>query len=188
MSRGWLINFALLMVGAVCVGAFGRARRSPGAAKAPHDRSSMWLGMAHLASLAAAVVFPWTGWGQLSLPRAVAFTGYGVQVLGFALQLWAMVTLRDLYTLSLQARTGEELVVRGPYRMVRHPGYLAQLIVWFGFALGTRNVAVIAVVVLADLASYRHRIRVEERLLLASAGEAYGRYARRTKRLLPGLW
>lgn len=179
--------FVLLFVFTGAVGAVNRrlARARP---KAPHDRSSMWLGLAHSASLLSAVVFPWLGLGQLPVGAAVGWLGVGLLVAGFALQLAAMLTLRELYSLSLQAQAEQRVVVRGPYRWVRHPGYLAQMVFWFGFALATRNAWVIAVVVVADLAVYLHRIRVEERLLLTTVGDAYRAYAARTRRLLPGIW
>jgi protein-S-isoprenylcysteine O-methyltransferase Ste14 len=156
--------------------------------KAPHDRSSMWLGMAHSASLLSAILFPWLGWGRLAVGEAFAWLGIALLVAGFALQLGAMLTLRDLYSLSLDARSEQHVVTRGPYRFVRHPGYLAQMVFWFGFALATRNALVLVVVVLADLIAYVHRIRVEERLLLGTVGETYRAYAERTPRLLPGIW
>jgi protein-S-isoprenylcysteine O-methyltransferase Ste14 len=156
--------------------------------EAPHDRSSMWLGMAHSGSLLSAAVFPWLGWGLLPVGEAFAWLGIVLLVAGFSLQGVAMITLRALYSLSLDAHVEQHVVTRGPYRFVRHPGYLAQLVFWFGLALATRNALVIAVVVLADLFVYLHRSRVEERLLLGTVGEAYRAYAARTRRLLPGIW
>lgn len=161
------------------------ARKGP---RAPHERSSMWLGMAHGASLVSAIVFPWIGWGALSVGEAVAWFGIALLIAGFSLQLSAMLALRELYSLSLQAHSEQRVITRGPYRWVRHPGYLAQMVCWFGFALATRNALVIAVVVLADLLVYPSRIRVEERLLLETVGEAYREYAAHTRRLLPGIW
>jgi protein-S-isoprenylcysteine O-methyltransferase Ste14 len=179
--------FVLLFAATGVIGALSK-RLAVGRPQAPHDRSSMWLGMAHAASLVSALVFPWLGWGRVPVGEAVGWLGIAVLVAGFSFQLAAMLTLRESYTLSLQAHAEQHVVTKGPYRLIRHPGYLAQMVFWFGFALATRNALVIAVVVLTDLPVYLYRIHVEERLLLETLGEAYRAYAAHTRRLLPGIW
>jgi len=78
------------------------------------------------------------------------------------------------------------LVRRGPYGRVRHPIYLAELIMVLACALaGWRPLSVVAVVLAVLLVVVR--IRIEERLLAALPG--YASYGHRVRwRLLPGLW
>lgn len=79
-----------------------------------------------------------------------------------------------------------ELVARGPYRVVRHPAYLGELLMVLGCVLAAPGAAAAATLA-AALAAVTLRIRAEERLLVTGAG--YGRYAERVRwRLLPGLW
>lgn len=151
-------------------------------------RSSLVLGMAHTASLAAVVVFPWLGVGDLALSAAVAWAALAVMGLGLALQLWAMRVLGPLFTPKLQAADAQPIVERGPYRLVRHPGYLGQIIFWLAFAVATRNALTIAVVIVADAIGYGLRIQTEEQLLRATVGARYRAYAARRARLVPGMW
>lgn len=102
---------------------------------------------------------------------------------------FALLAVIGLATLGrsfavLPARRG--LVVRGPYRLVRHPIYLAEL----GMvvcACATRGLpAALGALVLATLA-IAPRIRAEERTLLEDA--AYAAYRAEVRhRLLPGLF
>jgi protein-S-isoprenylcysteine O-methyltransferase len=79
-------------------------------------------------------------------------------------------------------------VETGPYRVVRHPSYTGLLLqcAGLGIVLGTA-LTVFVIIVPASLVLF-HRIRVEERALLANFGKRYETYTRRTKRLLPGIF
>jgi len=78
------------------------------------------------------------------------------------------------------------LVERGPYRRIRHPMYLAELLIAAGMPilLGAGwTLVVSAVFALLVL----HRIGVEERLLTARL-PGYSAYATRTHRLVPHVY
>jgi protein-S-isoprenylcysteine O-methyltransferase Ste14 len=78
------------------------------------------------------------------------------------------------------------LVTRGPYRLVRHPLYLGELTAVLGVVLGSHRWAFALPVWCLCVGLQLIRTRYEERTLLAEFPE-YGPYARRTKRLIPGL-
>jgi protein-S-isoprenylcysteine O-methyltransferase Ste14 len=78
------------------------------------------------------------------------------------------------------------LVVRGPYRLVRHPLYLGELTASLGIVVGARNPVAAAGAWLACLALQLARAHYEELNLRAQFPE-YADYAARTKRLVPGL-
>jgi protein-S-isoprenylcysteine O-methyltransferase Ste14 len=79
------------------------------------------------------------------------------------------------------------LVTRGPYAAVRHPLYLASLLVASGLALivGSWLFLVPMAAIALTLPSL---IAIEEGRLAARYGDAFREYARRTRRLLPGIW
>lgn len=78
------------------------------------------------------------------------------------------------------------LATQGPYRLVRHPMYLAYVLADIGYNLQEWNYGTV-LLVLAGWASLRYRIRAEERVLFQHAGwPAYAATVRR--RLVPGLW
>ena len=87
---------------------------------------------------------------------------------------------------STLVTSGDQSVVRhGPYRLVRHPGYLGSMLAWTGAAASSGNLlSLLAVLALLAIA-YAHRIRTEERMLIDALGEPYAEYRRRSWRLLP---
>jgi protein-S-isoprenylcysteine O-methyltransferase Ste14 len=78
------------------------------------------------------------------------------------------------------------LVMRGPYRIVRHPLYLGELIASLGIVIGARHWLAALVAWVCCLVLQLARTHYEERSLRAQFPE-YGGYAKRTKRLIPGI-
>ena len=78
------------------------------------------------------------------------------------------------------------LVVRGPYRLVRHPLYLGELTAAIGIVIGSRHPVAAAGAWLVCLGLQIARTHYEESNLRAQF-PAYEDYAARTKRILPGL-
>ena len=80
------------------------------------------------------------------------------------------------------------VVSRGPYCLVRHPGYLGSLMTWLGAAAATGNVLVMAGVAVLLLIAYIRRINAEEAMLAEKLGAPYAEYRKRTWRLLPFIF
>jgi protein-S-isoprenylcysteine O-methyltransferase Ste14 len=78
------------------------------------------------------------------------------------------------------------LVMRGPYRIVRHPLYLGELTAALGIVVGAQRWAPALGAWLVCLGLQLVRTSYEERSLRAEFPE-YAPYADRTKRLIPGL-
>ena len=78
------------------------------------------------------------------------------------------------------------LATKGPYRVIRHPMYLAYMVSDFGYNLEEGNWGT-ALMVLAGWAALVYRIHAEERILAHDPG--WAAYAARVRsRLIPGLW
>ena len=78
------------------------------------------------------------------------------------------------------------LATKGPYRLVRHPLYLAYVLADLGYNLQEWNFGT-ALLVMVGWASLFYRIRAEERILSQDAGwSTYVALVRH--RLFPGLW
>lgn len=119
----------------------------------------------------------WLGW-----------IGVALMLIGLALRLQAARTLGAFYTRTLVAAPDQPVVQQGPYRLVRHPGYLGSLLLWLGAALATHNLIAVVCVPLVILAAYVYRIQQEEAMLRASLGEPYLTYMSRTRRLIPFVY
>ena len=54
---------------------------------------------------------------------------YALYILAFALLQWAMIVNRHFEgTVRIQKDRGHQVVAAGPYRAIRHPGYLAMIV------------------------------------------------------------
>ena len=78
------------------------------------------------------------------------------------------------------------LATKGPYRLVRHPMYLAYMVSDFGYNLQEWNWGT-ALMVLVGWVALVYRIYAEERILAHDPGWA-AYVARVRSRLIPGLW
>ena len=99
-----------------------------------------------------------------------------------------MIVLRRFYTGTLTTLPDQALVKRGPYRLVRNPGYTGSLLTWTGGAATSRNLPVL-ILALAILGwAYARRIRAEEAMLVDSLGTPYTDYQKKSWRLVPFLF
>ncbi len=140
-----------------------------------------------LGGLAAAGLDRRFGWTP-ALPLAVLAGGAALHVLGSLLFTWAMVSNPYFSTVvRIQADRGHTVQTGGPYRIVRHPGYVGYLITWIGTPLLLGSLwaliasALIALILVA-------RTVLEDRTLRAEL-PGYAEYAQQVRyRLLPGVW
>ncbi len=121
------------------------------------------------------------------LPAACPPLGLGTLVAGLALRMWSMRALSENYTRTLRVTNEQTLTEHGPYRHIRHPGYLGSLLVWAGFALSSGSAAVLGTVAALLAPAYARRMDAEERLLDRDL-PGYTAYRSRTKKLIPSLW
>jgi protein-S-isoprenylcysteine O-methyltransferase Ste14 len=114
--------------------------------------------------------------------------GLVLMALGIFVRQWSIFTLGRFFAGDLRVSARQPVIDTGPYRWVRHPSYSGLIIFFVGFGLALTNVISIAVLVIVPTVGLIARIHFEERVLIASLGEPYRRYAAVHKRLVPGVW
>jgi protein-S-isoprenylcysteine O-methyltransferase Ste14 len=82
---------------------------------------------------------------------------------------------------------GHQLCAQGPYRLTRHPIYLAFDLLGIGLAVAVPTLVVCAGAALLIVGG-ELRARAEERALVAAFGERYQEYARQVARRIPGVY
>jgi protein-S-isoprenylcysteine O-methyltransferase Ste14 len=122
------------------------------------------------------------------LPNWLFFPGEVLFIAGCALTLWSYLVLGRYLSAHVQVYADHQIIESGPYRFVRHPGYVGQIVAVVGLGLALQSWVALVVIVLAAGAILAFRIRNEERFLSAELGEPYRSYMRRTKRFVPFLW
>jgi protein-S-isoprenylcysteine O-methyltransferase Ste14 len=106
-----------------------------------------------------------------------------LSIVAFAVAVYGLLFLRRSLSIIPEVR---RLVTGGPYRLVRHPLYAAEILAACAFVMV--NPGALPVVVLAPfVATQLLRSRFEERLLTAAYPE-YRDYAKHTRRLIPLVW
>ncbi len=111
-----------------------------------------------------------------------------VYALGWALHLWAMAANRyHALVVRIQSDRGQTVVTGGPYRFVRHPGYVGGIAMTVAAALVLGSVWALIPGVLGGLLLIIRTI-LEDRTLQREL-DGYRAYAARVRyRLLPGVW
>ncbi len=127
------------------------------------------------------------GWSE-PMPAWLNPAGLLLVAAGHALTNFAVAANRFFSAfVRIQRDRGHTVVDSGPYRAVRHPGYLGSILHMFGTGLALGSWwAVDVAVVLSVLVAVRTAF--EDRTLRAEL-EGYAGYASRVRfRLLPGIW
>lgn len=124
------------------------------------------------------------GGGPIVAPLSIA--GTIVLAAGFAIRRWSMSTLGQRFRGFEVRREAAGLETRGPYAMIRHPGYLGLVLMDAGLPLLV-GVPWLLLVNLVLVALVLQRIKLEEGLL-AGAYPEYTGFAATRKRLVPGIW
>jgi protein-S-isoprenylcysteine O-methyltransferase Ste14 len=144
----------------------------------PHRRSREPVAFLTCAGamLAIALIAP----PARSTPSALLLAGDVVAVLGCVWLLASVLVLGRCFGVLPEARG---LVLRGPYRFVRHPVYLGEIVALIGLVIAAPalwNVIVLTLFVAAQIG----RTHLEERALSVAFPD-YMQYAANTGRLLP---
>jgi protein-S-isoprenylcysteine O-methyltransferase Ste14 len=173
-ARSWLVaGFWALKTGVVAAFCWAVLRRGP--AKRPARAPVAFVACAAALLCAVALRGP-----EAAVSTGMLIAGELVALISSVFLLASVLALGTCFGILPEARG---LVTRGPYRLVRHPVYLAELGVCAGLVVGaptTWNLSAAAVLLAAQLV----RMRLEERALEREFPE-YAAYAARTPRLLP---
>jgi protein-S-isoprenylcysteine O-methyltransferase Ste14 len=194
----WVLGWAFIgvyAVGGIAIAAFmepelvsERAKIKPDARTWDTILVGLYKSLNLMIPLVAGLDERW-GWTQQTYrPTTVHFVALACAALGQLLSSWAVISNKFFSdVIRIQADRGHTVVSDGPYRFVRHPGYVGIMLFSLAvpvlldspWALIPGGMTVLLIVV---------RTVVEDRTLLAEL-DGYREYATRVRyRLLPGVW
>jgi len=137
--------------------------------------------LAAAAGLGADWLYPWR-FVPASIPRASI--GGAVIAIGFALAIWAFVTMRRAGTRVDPYKPTTAIVSAGPYRFTRNPIYIGMFLGQTGLAIGFDNLWILATLVPFYLVIRYGVIAREEVYLERKFGAVYLGYKSRVRRWL----
>jgi protein-S-isoprenylcysteine O-methyltransferase Ste14 len=126
--------------------------------------------------------------GRIYHWNALFALGMALFGIGLLIRLHSILTLNQFFTYSVTKVENHTLVKTGLYKIIRHPGYLGQLIIFIGISISISNwISILAMTIPVTL-GYLNRIQEEEEFLIEQFGEDYVNYQKTTKRLIPMIY
>lgn len=128
--------------------------------------------------------FRWSG----DMPAALILIAYGIYLFGNWLASWA-VSANPFFSSEsrIQTERNQTVTRAGPYRFVRHPAYLAAILLWPVTGILMESWWAVLPGLLAALMMFIRTI-FEDRMLHAELA-GYAVYSRTVRyRLFPGIW
>ncbi len=114
-----------------------------------------------------------------------------IRVIGLAfylvfswVQIWSTKVLGDNFSQDIAIRKDHHLVTIGPFKLVRHPQYLSQLLMDLGGAAATLSF-ILAPLALVQLPFLFMRASLEDKLLEKHFGESFRLYKKKTGMIFP---
>ena len=169
-----------------------RIGRSPNVKPRGRKEKLLWAGWFTVVWLWLAIPFiagneklwPWTNfWSELLQPISTA-AGVALMAAGYGGTLWCYSAMGRNWRMGINRKERTTLVTEGPFRFVRHPIYVFQIVMLAGLNL-------LLPTLLSLLAIGIHLICVliktadEESFLLGLHGTEYQDYQSRTGKLVP---
>ncbi len=121
------------------------------------------------------------------LADAGEVAGVALLILGYAGTIWCYLILGDSWRIGVNRQERTSLIMTGPYRFVRHPIYVFQIVMLSGATILLPTPFSLLVVV-THLLCVVTKAADEESYLLSVHGLSYRKYALRTGCLLPRLF
>jgi protein-S-isoprenylcysteine O-methyltransferase Ste14 len=159
----------------------------------PNSRKVKGVELARWTWIAFSVTYPLLIFGSLGeyflIPRKInlwiSSIGLGIVAVRIWLKWWAIFTLGEYWSVQIEIRESHKLIKDGPYRYLRHPAYLSNLMEYLGVALIANAYYTLIGVLLIYLPLNLIRFRLEEKELIRKFGEEYEDYRKEVPALLP---
>jgi len=114
--------------------------------------------------------------------------GFILFILGLVLQGVAEATLGKYYLPSIGTVEGQKIIKDGIYKYIRHPGYLGEILIFFGLGFVTYSLLGILGAFIVSLMVYFGKVVPEEKYMLEKFGKEYEEYMKETFRFIPYIF
>lgn len=116
--------------------------------------------------------------------NSIRYIGLAVYLIFSWVQIWAFKTLGENYSQDILIKKNHQLVTRGPFRIIRHPQYMSQILLDLGGAAATLSY-IVAPIAVIQIPFILLRASVEDKLLAKHLGNEFSSYKKKSGFVLP---
>ena len=116
--------------------------------------------------------------------NTIRYIGLAVYLAFSWVQVWAFKTLGDNYSQEIMIKKKHELVTKGPFKLIRHPQYLCQILLDIGAAAATVGY-IVGGLALIEIPVYIIRASMEDKLLAKHFAERFSEYKKKSGFMIP---
>jgi protein-S-isoprenylcysteine O-methyltransferase Ste14 len=178
-----------LWIAFLAIWAIGAARTKRTARSQPFSTQLLQRGLAAVGGIllfAPGLSASWLGFRLLPDSIALAYLGVALTAGGLGFAVWARFALGRNWSGNVTIKKDHELILRGPYTLVRHPIYSGLLLALLGTAIYVNELRGLIAVAMVFVGFWL-KARNEESFMLQQFGEQYRRYQRDVRALIPFL-
>jgi protein-S-isoprenylcysteine O-methyltransferase Ste14 len=125
---------------------------------------------------------------QISSNLLIPYLGLFLIASGMIFRFVSILSLGKFFTVDVTIRDDHKIKKDGLYRLIRHPSYTGSILSFIGFGISLNNWISLFIISLPVIFAMLHRIKVEEKLLVARFGKEYIDYMKKTFRLIPWIY
>jgi protein-S-isoprenylcysteine O-methyltransferase Ste14 len=116
--------------------------------------------------------------------NSIRYIGLIVYLIFSWIQVWSFKTLGDNYSQDIMIKKNHELIMKGPFNVVRHPQYICQILLDVGAAAATLSY-VVGFLALIEIPIYIMRASTEDKLLNKYFAEKFSEYKKKSGFMIP---
>jgi protein-S-isoprenylcysteine O-methyltransferase Ste14 len=114
----------------------------------------------------------------------IRYAGLIIYLVFSWIQVWSFKTLGDNYSQDIMIKKNHELITKGPFKIIRHPQYLCQILLDLGAAAATLSY-IVGFLALIEIPIYIMRASVEDKLLAKYFPEKFSDYRKKSGFMIP---
>src|ERR1039457_3172770 len=99
-------------------------------------------------------------------------------------QIWSFKSLGEFYSQEILIYKNHDLISKGPYKILRHPQYVSQILVDIGGGLAVMSYVLLPIAII-EIPFLIVRALLEEKLLERNSKEKFVKYKKKTGFLIP---
>jgi len=116
--------------------------------------------------------------------NSIRYIGLVVYLVFSWIQVWSFKTLGDNYSQDIMIKKNHELIMKGPFKIIRHPQYMCQILLDLGAAAATLSYLV-GFLALIEIPIYIMRAIAEDKLLSKYFAERFSEYKKKSGFMFP---